>query len=115
MSSSASHAAAGLRALGCVVQQLCGESGRRCFRTADGGCAGRDRIFNYAEAKEEEEEEEKQGSLFLHGVKGAKMGQPPRAVPLFVTPPFLCEFASASKCSRALPVDALSSYLCLCK
>ena len=74
----------------------------------------RDRIFNYAEAKEEEEEEEKQGSLFLHGVKGAKMGQPPRAVPLFVTPPFLCEFASASKCSRAVPCDTLSR-LCLCK
>ena len=75
---------------------------------------GRDRIFNYAEAKEEEEEEEKQGSLFLHGVKGAKMGQPPRVVPLFVPPPFLCEFASASKCSRALPCDTLSR-LCLCK
>ena len=86
----------------------------RCFQTADGGCVSRDRIFNYAEAKEEEEEEEKQGSLFLHGVKGAKMGQPPRVVPLFVTPPFLCEFASASKCSRALPCGTLSR-LCLCK
>ena len=54
----------------------------------------KDRIFSYWDAKNEEEDEEKQGSLFLHGVKGAKMGDPPRTVPLFWTPPFLCEFAS---------------------
>jgi hypothetical protein len=52
----------------------------------------RDRIFDYWAV--DEDDEEKQGSLFLHGVKGARMGQPPRTVPIFVTPPFLCEFAS---------------------
>lgn len=54
----------------------------------------KDRIFSYWDAKNEEEDEEKKGSLFLHGVRGAKMGDPPRTVPLFVTPPFLCEFAT---------------------
>ena len=58
--------------------------------------AEKDRIFSYWDAKndEEDDDEAKKGSLFLHGVRGAKLGDPPRTVPLFVTPPFLCEFAT---------------------
>ena len=75
----------------------------------------KDRIFDYTATKEDEDEDEKQGSLFLHGVRGAKMGQPARVVPLFVTPPFLCEFAcemlrgsgwTGGSISMAIPVLA---------
>ena len=37
--------------------------------------AEKDRIFHYW-TTEDKDDEEKQGSLFLHGVKGARMGQP---------------------------------------
>eukprot|EP01043_Picozoa_sp_COSAG02_P075608 COSAG02_NODE_15674_length_1150_cov_0.837298_2_plen_331_part_01 len=56
----------------------------------------KDRVFSYWDTKNEDDEEEaaQKGGLFLQGVKGAKLGDPPRIYPLFVTPPFLCEFAT---------------------
>jgi hypothetical protein len=76
----------------------------------------RDRIFSYWQSQHElDEDEQKRGSLFLHGVQGARMGDPLRTVPLFWTPPFLCEFASGmlrnsvSGCLPFRPFDSLRS------